>query len=147
MIQNILRTIICYEFENNVGGMQWKKHIDGETMHCMEMTFNLNEIDYKKPSLYPKVQLLIFGASNYIAVYYRESKTREEFQPWEHLSRHDSCWRDDGVGRFLSHFEDRMSTLGWHDGIGSNTWYRKRVMGEEEAVELREITRNKFKNA
>jgi hypothetical protein len=140
MLQYILGTIICDEFEKNIGGMQWKKHLDGEPMHCMEMTFKLHEVDHRD-SLYPGAQLLIFGASNYIGVYFRESESRDEFDPWQHLSCHDSCWRSDGVDRFLSRYRDRMAVLGWHGGICNNQWYLKREVSLEEAVQLREITR------
>lgn len=109
-------------------------------MHCMEMTFRLYEADHND-SLFPGVQLLIFGESNYVSVHYRESKTLDKYGPWQHLSCHDSCWRSDGVDRFLSLFKDRIATLGWHDGIGSNTWYTKREISEKEAKELREITK------
>lgn len=148
MLNHILRSIICYEFERVIGGMQWKKTLakPPEPMHCMEMTFNLHE-DQNRPSPeiienphYPSVQLLIFGASNYIGVYFREAKDCE-YGPWQHLSCHDSCWRDDGVDSFIRQYEERISTLGWHDGLGTNTWYTKREISKEEAKHLREITK------
>jgi hypothetical protein len=143
VLQYILQSIICDEFEKNIGRMQWKKHLDGGTMHCMEMTFKLHEASYEDgaPSLYPAAQLLIFGASNYIGVYYRESESRDEFGPWQHLSQHDSCWKSDGVDRFISRYSDRMATLGWHGGICNNQWYLRREVSKEEAEQLREITK------
>lgn len=140
MLSHILRNIICDEFERNVGRKQWEKHIAGKPMHCMEMTFRLSEVDHSNPR-FPQAQLLIFAASNYVGVYYRESETRDNYAPWQHLSYHDSCWRGDGVDRFISRFEDRMAILGWHEGLGTNTWYLKREVSKEEAEHLREVTR------
>lgn len=142
MLSHILRTVICYEFDKNIGRMQWKKHLEGQPMHGMEMNFKLHEKDYsKRESLYPGAQLMIFAASNYVGVYYRESETRDEYGEWTHLSCHDSCWRGDGVDRFLSLFEKRIATLGWHDGICNDKWYSKREVSQEFAEELREVTR------
>lgn len=140
MMLNILQNIICYEFDRCVGRMQWKQHLDDETMYGFEMNFSLNEKDWNVP-LYPHVQLLIFAPSNYVGVYYRESKTREDYGEWVHLSKHDSCWRADGVERFLLHFKDRICTLGWHDGICNDKWYSKREISEETANHLNEVTK------
>lgn len=140
MVDYILRSIICNEFELNVGRHQYQEDLNGDPMHGMQLTFCLHEV---KPGdwLYPKAQLLIFAASNYVGVYYRTSETREEFGPWQHLSNHDSCWRDDGVDRFLRMFGDRIATLDWHGNLGSHRWYTKRVVTKEFYDQLREITK------
>lgn len=140
MLNYILRTIICNEFELNVGKMQHKQHLDGRVMYGFEMNFSLHEAN-PRDNLYPHAQLLLFAPANYVGVYYRESKTRDEYGPWQHLSYHDSCWRDDGVDRFIARYEDRVATLGWHDGICNNKWYSKREISPEFAQELREITK------
>ena len=141
MISYILRTIICYEFDQNVGRMQYERHLRGEPMHAMQMNFKLHEEDYKSDPLYPGAQLLIFAASNYVGVYYRESKARDEFSPWIHRSDHDSCWKDDGVSRFISRYRDRFATLDWHDGLCNNKWYSKIQVSEEFYKKLRTITK------
>ena len=112
-------------------------------MYGMEMRFKLHEASYEDgaPSLFPGVQLLIFGESNYVGVYCRESKERDDFGPWRHLSLHDSCWRGDGVERFIGHYKDRMSTLGFLGMSSIDSWYLRREVSQEEAVELRSITK------
>ena len=140
MIENILCNIICYEFDSNVGRMQWKRHLDGETMFGMEMNFNLCEKDWENVQ-YPAAQLLIFAPSNYVGVYYRESESRDEFGEYQHLSHHDSCWRDDGVGCFFRLFRPRINTLGWYDGSCNDKWYSKREISKELAEHLRDITK------
>lgn len=143
MLNYILQSIICSEFEKNVGRMQCKKHHDGMKMYGMEMRFKLHEASYEDeaPTLYPGAQLLLFAESNYVGIYCRESVERDDFGPWQHLSLHDSCWRDDGVNRFIRHYSDRMATLGWL-GIGNHdSWYLTSEITEEEAKELRRITR------
>ncbi len=139
----ILQTIICYTFDDFIGRMQWKRQQDGEPMYGMEITFRLHETDYDREARYPGVQLLIFAESNYVGVYYRESETRDEYEPWKHLSRHDSCWKGDGVDRFLHLFEERIAGLGWNGGICNNKWYLKREISKQEAEGLRETTRQR----
>lgn len=150
MLDNILSTIICYTFDDLIGRMQWKKHLEGETMHGMEITFKLHEVDYTKDeSLYPSVQLLIFAESNYVGVFYRESETRDEYGEWLHLSCHDSCWKGDGVDLFISMFAEcdgetgrgGIAVLGWHGGICNNKWYLKQEITEQKVIELREATK------
>jgi len=141
MISYILRSIICDEFEKNIGRMQWQRHLNGEPMYAMQMDFKLHERDYRD-NLYPHAQLLIFSASSAPGVYVRESKSRDEFEPWRHLSEHDSCWRYDGVERFIKHYQDRMATLGFHGGMfGSNEWYDRVEISEEMYQQLRNITK------
>jgi hypothetical protein len=152
VLDNILCNIICYTFDDLIGRGQYQKHFDGETMHGMEITFKLHETDYKAPDKFPGVQLLIFAPSTHVGVYYRVSETRDEYGPYQHLSKHDSCWRYDGVERFLRMFGRRdedtgrgdIAVLGWHGGgICNNKWYDKVEISKEFADELQEVTRAK----
>jgi len=142
---DILRTIICYEFDRNVGRMQWKQHLDEQPMYGLEMNFCLREKNCDDP-LYPNVQLLIYAASNYVGVYYRESQTCDDYGEWQHLSCHDSCWKDDGVGHFIRLYKDRITTLDWHDGICNNMWYSKQEISQELAEHLRKVTKQARNN-
>jgi hypothetical protein len=111
-------------------------------MYGMEITFRLHELDYSKDeALYPQAQLLIFAETNYVGVYYRESTSRDDhYGEWQHLSCHDSCWRSDGVERFLRRYSDRVATL---DNLFYDGWYKKVEITPEFAETLRQITRKR----
>lgn len=111
------------------------------------MNFRLNESDHE----YPVAQLLIFAEYNYVGVYYRESLRDacgpeddgdDRYTKWRRLSYHDSCWRDDGVDRFLSRFGPRINTLDWHDGICNNKWYSLRPVSDDQATALRNVPKD-----
>jgi len=147
MLSYILKSIICDEFLRVIGREQREKARQGDPMYCMEITFSLHELDHDDPH-FPEVRLLIFAEYNTVGVYYQEITSDQEcLQPnygsWEHLSLHDSCWRTDGVARFISRFQDRFATLSWQNGMGNNDWYFKRKISADEAAGLREITREK----
>lgn len=140
MFSNILKDIICSEFEQNVGLRQSREHLASKPMYRMQINFRLHELDYEKSPRYPHASLMLFAGGNYVGVYYQVSEDRDETGPWQHLSLHDSCWRDDGVGWFIQMYRDRISTL--RQGLG-NSWYSKLEVSPEFAAELREITKEK----
>jgi hypothetical protein len=156
MLQWVLRTIICYEFEKNVGRNQAvrlasdsDKYSD-QPMFGMLMNFCLYNVSDDQE--YPKVQMLIFAPMNYVGVYYRESirdacgpddESDDRYTEWKRLSYHGSCWRDDGVDRFLSQFGPRINTLDWHKNqetnMLNNEWYERFLVSEELAKVLRAL--------
>lgn len=54
------------------------------------------------------LRMLIHAPMNYVGVYVQKGDLRgTQYGKWECMAYHDSCWRSDGVGRFLSqHQED-----------------------------------------
>lgn len=130
MITNILSDIICDTFENEVGRWQAKE----DEPKALEVVFS-TRIDYEKEEGYRGVHLLIYGEHNYVGVFKRDwwrvidrdkieydeetgeeswpdEHFREDMSEWEMLSYHDSCWRSDGVDRFIFANRDKLSTIG-----------------------------------
>jgi len=145
MVENILSTIICDEFERQIrphDGKQWPHK------HGLKFTFSLWYRDDERMSrdgFYPKTEMLLYAECNYVGVYVRTYDvhgldTKEEDAKWECMSHHDSCWRTDGVQRFL--WENREIL----NGIGQvfKPWCEKVEVNEELKEELREIRRRKY---
>lgn len=122
----ILEGIIASEFGNNVRNRDWNKI---PTTHGMLMSFTIGNDDpmafeTNEEELYhryPTRELFIWGPMNYIGVFTRDRMIHpDESSPWYILSYHDSCWREDGVGRFLRHVGKNSSLRG-----SVNHWYGK----------------------
>jgi len=54
------------------------------------------------------VSLIVWAPANYVAVISVKDEGREG-ESWKVWSYHDSCWRSDGVGRFVRELEDNLS--------------------------------------
>jgi hypothetical protein len=138
-MKNIVSSIICDEFDRNVGRRQFKN----SNKFGMKITFRLC-VDYDKEEGYRFLDILIYAENNYVAVMARErwnvipvceleydeksedtvikknSKGyREGCTEWKLVSFHGSCWRD-GVYNILRHegisHIDTLST-GWYEKI------------------------------
>ena len=89
----MLRNVITGAFTHRVGRWQGTVGIDGKAtdMKALLVLFKVKK---------KQVQMLIHAPANYVGVYIREGERK-----WDCVSYHDSCWRSDGVERFL--FEHR----------------------------------------
>lgn len=123
MLQYILGQIICNTFEQECERHQYKPEDHGK---CLYVCFDLT-LDYEKEEGYRWVELVIYAPCNYVAVFIREGKNiKTEFETnldhgkWERLSYHDSCWRQDGVSKFISRYNDRFSLIGFNF---NKKWY------------------------
>lgn len=85
---NMIEDIICNAFEQHV-----KRFQKGKALLVAFRT--------EKESL----RMIIHTCSNYVGVYIQKGKGK-----WNCLCYHDSCWRYDGVGKFL--FENRDNQIG-----------------------------------
>jgi hypothetical protein len=141
MLDYILSSVICDEFERNVGRNQ-QKNIK---MNGMLLTFSSCHSEYGIEDVYNNTDLLLFAETNYVGVYTREhwtpcNKDLRGMIPWRALSYHDSCWREDGVTRFLISNRERLIVLSTRNTEG---WYTKFVINELWREELKQIRKNK----
>jgi hypothetical protein len=123
MLSHLLKTIICDEFDKNVG--RWQSRNKKQTAMLLSFSIHLPNAPHKHNTL----QLALYGHCNYVQVWERSvvnvlSKNAEA-SDWKLLCDHDSCWRDT-VGSWL--FDNRDSfgafTLGpWYNTID---WEYKR---------------------
>lgn len=91
----MLRDVITGAFEHKVGKWQGFVGTDGEPTERKALLIFFR---VKKDV----VQMLIHAPANYVGVY-----TRKGSGKWKCLAYHDSCWRVDGVERFIfDHRED-----------------------------------------
>lgn len=130
MLENMVASMICQEFEHNVG----RKQSHNEKQIAMKLTFRLSN-DYDLEEGYRHLQVLIYAPYNYVAVFVKEDWTiipvdelddendclkkgcnyREGDTGWKMISYHDSCWRTDGIDRIIQSHRDRLNGL---DTIG-----------------------------
>ena len=87
----MIRNIICNAFEKEIGRFQENK--------ALLVAFRTEN----KP-----LRMIIYTCSNYVGVY-----TQKGREGWNCLCYHDSCWRYDGVEKFL--FENKNIDL--HESV------------------------------
>ena len=125
----VLKSIITDEFRNNVYDENWSRNPDEYNKQGMLMAFTIGSSDpmvlerseEEQYCRYPKRELFIWGPMNYIGVFTRDTMMHPDvFSPWYILSYHDSCWREDGIGRFLNYVGNCSSLCG-----PLNHWYEK----------------------
>jgi len=92
---------------------------------------------------------LIHAPANYVGVYLQKGKGK-----WECISYHDSCWRSDGVGRFLFEVRDDLSFhfMALYKVMGTMDIVEKITdaicvvtLTEEQLAEFAKIRANKYK--
>jgi hypothetical protein len=146
MLEWIVNTIICDEYQK-----EFKDK--GEHKYAMKLEFSL-AIDYEKEEGYRNVELWLYAEDNYVGVYSRENwnvaplnsnydengdpKYESGVSEWQSLSFHDSCWRTDGIDRFIFKHKDRIICLRSLHG-----WYEKVPMTKEMIKTFREVLRKK----
>lgn len=142
--KGIVESIICTEFEKNVGRWQSKEN----EPKAMLVTFRL-DVNYKIEEGYRHLDLMLYGPQNYVGVFARERwvvipredlecdeyfdtmvKKDAQYQkgqtPWMMEGYHDTCWRD-AVDRVIWANQDRINSIG---GKFSD-WYSKIQVTEE----------------
>lgn len=140
MYSNILSDIICQQYEESI-----EKNRQGLNNKALLISFSINV--FKNPPTvlknikderYPSYDLLIFGESNYIGVYLKDSMLHpEEKSQWYCLAYHDSCWRSDGVNNFLWRAEKYINIIRNYDH-----WFKVIKFTASEKQILREVKNN-----
>ena len=151
MIQDILSSIICREYEKNFKMQNWNR--GSELVKAMEITINLN-LDYEKEEGYRELKILIFNEYNYVSVFAKllwnvvksgrvEVEREDELKPgiegstpFVHFSAHDTCWCSDGIERIIHLFRNRLNCL---EGFGSD-WYKVRMLEESEVRDFCQVS-------
>lgn len=142
---NIINSIICSTFENEVG--RWQAKVDKKT--GMKITFRL-KTEYEVEEGYRNLEVLIYSEFNYVAVAVRELWTvipldeleYEDGEPyikessigyrkgdtgWKLASYHYSCWRE-GIQEILRDNNDRILGI---DTLFIKGWYQKIEMDSD----------------
>jgi hypothetical protein len=86
--------VITGAFEHRVGRWQGTHGTDGRATDKQALL-----VLFKVKNQH--IQMLIHAPANYVGVYVRKGKGK-----WSCVSYHDSCWRSDGVERFLFDHRD-----------------------------------------
>jgi hypothetical protein len=151
MLTNILSKIICDTYEKE---FRHKQEV-GKYL-AMKITFDM-PIDYNTEEGYRWIELLLIW-EGYVGVFVREHWNimpikgidykndclKKGFDyiegntEWKILSCHDSCWRGDGVERFVFNNRDKF--------LGIKTffkWYERIELTEEENNKFRMIERGR----
>jgi len=63
------------------------------------------------------VSITLYAPSNYVKVIEGITKNGGETWTYRCLSDHDSCWREDGVRQFVSHWCEQMEYLNFPQGV------------------------------
>lgn len=161
-MRSMLGDIICQTFQRQVGKNQVPLFSAPEPGHmpkAMRIEFRL-PTNYDKEEGYRHVELLLYAPGNYVAVVSREHWTviprealdydeeneeefikqgydyEEGYGEWRRWSYHDSCWRTDGVDRFLHEYENRLQGL---NGLGE--WYQTVELSSEQVEEIMGVVR------
>ena len=131
MLNYILKEIICNTFEQELRRHQYQINNPGK---CFHVSFDLY-INDEEESGRRWVEFLIYAPTNYVAVFYNEGwniflEDRQYISNshWDLLSYHDSCWREDGVDRFLSNYAGKLSSIDFFVG---EKWYSIRDVPKE----------------
>lgn len=128
MLHSALANIICTTFERHCGVWQSKK--EREHRVALLVTFRMYGTwlpELEKHTL-RAAQLAVYAPMNYVGVAWREGPRvhptsfvqTDPVTPWTKLSYHDSCWRSDGVERFLWDERDQIAYI---DDMFSDDWY------------------------
>jgi len=154
MLQWILRTIICGEFEKKFRGPE-NNTVNNTAMLMIfdsdpKPRFQLKEVHHH-------TDLLIYQEPNsrFVAVYERDWWTPyygkgEKFSgvtEYKCVAYHDSCWREDGVGRFILFNSEKLTGLNYVNmlsGMGGNGWYKTIIIDQAMRKNLRNIRNLKY---
>ena len=124
MIEYMLNTIICREFEEVVGK---DHHEDGKAMHIgFSMTTRGTTDQYHVCHMY------VFAPCNYVHVATQmesiDNAGNRHVGKMEHLGYHDSCWRD-SISRFIYHNSDKLTGF---SSFKLFDWYNVLTLNKEE---------------
>jgi hypothetical protein len=124
---------------------------NGKIVVGMKVKFGLS-IDYDKEDGYRSMELLLLW-KGYVGVFKREYwdievkvsetdlsqnyKTKGN-SPWECLSCHDSCWRYDGVQKFVFENREKLSYI-----TSLINWYEPVILNEKENKVFGDIERKR----
>jgi hypothetical protein len=162
MITGILSSIICDEFDRNVGRGQDMIH-DGKSSEHVAMDLELGLYNYHDNGEdgYRHLHIRIYGPCGYVAVLVKEdwSLIHESYlndsgdgslkkgkayhegdTGWMLAGYHDSCWRED-VRTILNTYQDRLSII-----KTLANWYKKTTLIEAERKEIYDIIRERDSN-
>jgi len=143
MLTNILSNIIGTEYETQINS--WRERKSGEISKvAMSIIFAVNpeapleilpEGSPWEDCRYPKIEMLIYGKTNYIGVFIREKILHpKQESPWFLVSKHDSCWRSDGVNKVLHAFREHLINIS--EPFGKN-WYKRIEVDDDLEAELK----------
>lgn len=127
MLTKVITEIIVCEYEKRIAKkvLATKPNDTG-----MMVSFRIQTRSGDRRTL----QLLIWGAHNYVGVWVRVvDDVRADFAPesWTLVSEHDSAWRTDGVDRIISMFAPDIVLLESMSFDYRHGWYEEVYMGSE----------------
>ena len=145
MLEWMLTKVICDTYEK-----EFRSNPDQSLAMSIPISIH---IDHEKEDGYRHLELLIMW-KGYVGVFVRETYTviplegidhendclkegydySEGQTEWQCLSCHDSCWRSDGVERFIFKNRERLSGFSTISG-----WYKTVNLSEEELEKFRRI--------
>lgn len=129
MVEYMLSSVICHEFEKVVG----KSHSeDGKAMH---IAFHLHP---ENGDQYCVIHMYLYAPGNYVYVAIQgeriDDRGRRSVGKMKILCYHDSCWRD-AVQRFV--FDNRQRLYRMNSFTNLSDWYDVLTLTGDEKVFLR----------
>lgn len=108
MYSEMLSRLVCMEYEDIVEDCEWPNNkgvlIRFSVKKGAPSVLSLE--DDERHKRYHSYELLIYGKTNYVGVYMRETLSHPDHETdWYCLACHDSCWRSDAVERFFDNAE------------------------------------------
>lgn len=147
----IIARIICQTYESVFRRKQ------GFENKAMQVAFNLRLNEGEDGDRY--LILVLFG-HGYVCVAYREewrirpepnvmrldfrSRYTEGKSEWVIMSNHDSCWRDDGVQKFMRENMERMCGIDIVLRLSGVTWFEEHEMTADDHREMAEALRKAY---
>jgi hypothetical protein len=120
MTSTLVSQLLCHIFKEEAGTDQLRA--PEQERRALLVSTN-TKIDYDKEEGYRYADMVLYAGYNYVQVWVRtrwnvaplppedvewedhDWQYDEGSSPWERWSFHDSCWRSDGVDKFLRSFE------------------------------------------
>lgn len=136
----MLQDVITGVFTHRVGKWQGTVGIDGKAtdMKALLVLFKIKK---------KLVKMLIHAPANYVGVYIQEGKRK-----WKCISYHDSCWRNDGVERFLFEHRENIRFAFMPFGVPDELLVERITdticvikLSEEQLAEFSQIRNKKYK--
>lgn len=146
MMDWIVANIICKEFEKNFE----RGSSGGKPVKAMDVGFGLNA-NHEVEEGYRHLFIRILATSNYVTVMMKESWNvlrhgETEYEQgntgWILASHHDSCWREDGVGKIIRLYGEAINTL---SGPLFDDWYYVTELKPDEVDEAHALIRSRDK--
>lgn len=148
MLSSILTNIITQEFDACEAA---RPNINNKAMLITFASSSVPRFDVAATHYHTDLLIYVEPNSNYVGVYERDWWTPyygkgKEFigtDPFKCVAYHDSCWRNDGVGKFINVNEKKLICLDFIASRGKG-WYQTIQINDAMQRAFKEIRKRKY---